>query len=155
MPSIFRAIAGSKARDVHHLDAHHRCCCVQSGSTLVMRGHRQTPDVPSCAPRCIDFYTIMKIFPSVQGAVVGVIGTLIGVIGGVLLALNIDAIVPAIEAPQFRFLSPEDLFLSGLPSDLRWSDVWTTALIALGLALLATLYPSRRAWRESCRGTAL
>lgn len=55
-------------------------------------------------------------------------------------------IVPAIErAIGSRILSPEVYFLSELPSDLHWADVWTTALIALALALLATLYPSRRA----------
>ena len=40
--------------------------------------------------------SIMTIFV-IQGALVGVIGTLIGVVGGVLLALNIDTVVPFIE----------------------------------------------------------
>ena len=114
-------------------------------STLVMVVTDKHPDIAILRTLGASPNTIMKIF-MVQGAVVGVIGTLIGVISGVLLALNIDTIVPAIERTLgFRFLSPEIYFLSELPSDLRWSDVWTTALIALGLALLATLYPSRRA----------
>ena len=40
--------------------------------------------------------SIMAIF-IVQGALIGIIGTLIGVVGGVLLALNIDVVVPFIE----------------------------------------------------------
>ena len=40
--------------------------------------------------------SIMAIF-IVQGALIGIIGTAIGVLGGVLLALNIDVVVPFIE----------------------------------------------------------
>jgi lipoprotein-releasing system permease protein len=90
---------------------------------------------------------IMKIFV-VQGAVVGVIGTLMGVAAGVLLALNIDVVVPLIErVAGFKVLSPEVYFLSELPSDLKWNDVWSTAVISLLLALAATVYPSWRASR--------
>ena len=57
------------------------------------------------------------------------------------------AIVAAVESAfGFRVLSPEVYFLSSLPSDLRWPDVWVTAAIALVLSLVATLYPS---WRAS------
>ena len=38
-------------------------------------------------------------------------------------------------------------FISDLPSDLQWGDVWGVTLIAFVLALLATLYPSWRASR--------
>jgi lipoprotein-releasing system permease protein len=89
---------------------------------------------------------IMKIFV-VQGAVVGVVGTLIGVATGIVLALNIDVVVPFIENMiGQKVLSPEIYFLSELPSDLKWNDVWSTAVISLLLALAATLYPS---WRAS------
>jgi len=87
----------------------------------------------------------MRVFV-VQGALVGIIGTLIGVVGGIVLAQNVGAIVSAVESAfGFRVLSPEIYFLSSLPSDLRWPDVWVTAVIALVLSLVATLYPSRRA----------
>jgi lipoprotein-releasing system permease protein len=36
-------------------------------------------------------------------------------------------------------------FISELPSDVRFSDVLTVGLMAFGLSVLATLYPSRRA----------
>jgi lipoprotein-releasing system permease protein len=88
---------------------------------------------------------IMRIFV-VQGAIVGVIGTLLGVIGGVLLALNIGTVVSTVESAfGFRVLSPEVYFLTSLPSDLKWPDVWITAMISLVLSLCATLYPSYRA----------
>ena len=56
----------------------------------------------------------------VQGALIGVIGTLIGVGGGVLLALNIDVVVPFIEHLfGVHFLAKDVYYISELPSDLR------------------------------------
>ena len=62
------------------------------------------------------------------------------------IALNIDVIVPVIEAIfRVQFLPREVYFISELPSDVRASDVITVGLMAFGLSVLATLYPSRRA----------
>jgi lipoprotein-releasing system permease protein len=114
-------------------------------STLVMVVRDKHPDIAILRTLGASPKMIMQIF-IVQGAIVGVIGTLIGVVGGVLLALNIGTVVTTIEtAFGFRVLSPEVYFLSSLPSDLKWADVWVTALISLVLALLATLYPSYNA----------
>jgi lipoprotein-releasing system permease protein len=89
--------------------------------------------------------SILTIFV-IQGALVGVIGTVIGVVGGVLLALNIDTVVPFIErAFSIQFLDKSVYYISELPSDLQRGDITLIALIALALALLATLYPSWRA----------
>ena len=91
--------------------------------------------------------SILTIFV-IQGALIGIIGTLIGVAGGVLLALNIDVVVPAIErALGIRFLDKSVYYISDLPSDLQSGDVTTIALIALALALVATLYPAWKAAR--------
>ena len=91
--------------------------------------------------------SIMKIF-MIQGALIGIIGTLAGVATGVLLALNIDVIIPFIErALGIQFLSKDIYFISTLPSDLRWPDVFGIAAVAVGLAFLATLYPSFAASR--------
>jgi lipoprotein-releasing system permease protein len=46
-----------------------------------------------------------------------------------------------------HFLSKDVYYISDLPSDLQWGDVWGVTLIAFVLALLATLYPSWRASR--------
>jgi lipoprotein-releasing system permease protein len=89
--------------------------------------------------------SILTIF-IIQGALVGVLGTLIGVVGGVLLALNIDTVVPFIEHIfGVQFLDKSVYYISELPSDLQRGDVILIAGIALALALLATLYPSWRA----------
>jgi lipoprotein-releasing system permease protein len=89
----------------------------------------------------------MKIFV-VQGALIGVIGTLLGVAGGVVLALNIDVVVPFLERVfSIQFLSREVYYITELPSDLQSGDVIAIGLVSLLLSLLATLYPSWRAAR--------
>jgi lipoprotein-releasing system permease protein len=91
--------------------------------------------------------SILTIFV-IQGALIGVIGTLIGVAGGVALALNVETVVPAIERTLgVTFLDKSIYYISDLPSDLQRADVVTVAVIALVLALVATLYPSWRAAR--------
>ena len=116
-------------------------------STLIMVVTDKHPDIAILRTMGASPKSIMAIFV-VQGAVVGVIGTLIGVGFGVVTALNIDVIVPAIERILgFKMLSPDVYFLSELPSDLKWNDVWTTAVISLLLSLAATIYPSWRASR--------
>ncbi len=91
--------------------------------------------------------SIMAIFV-IQGALIGVIGTLIGVAGGVALALNVETVVPAIERTfGITFLDKSIYYISDLPSELQRADVVTIAIIALALALVATLYPSWRAAR--------
>ncbi len=92
-------------------------------------------------------WSILAIFV-IQGALIGVIGTLVGVAGGVLLALNIDVVVPALERLfNVQFLDKTVYYISDLPSQLQRGDVVTIALIALLLALLATIYPAWRAAR--------
>ncbi len=91
--------------------------------------------------------SIMKIF-MIQGALVGIIGTVAGVSIGVLLALNVDVIIPFIERMLgMQFISKEIYFISALPSDLRWPDVFLIAAVSVGLAFIATLYPSFAAAR--------
>jgi lipoprotein-releasing system permease protein len=76
------------------------------------------------------------------------VGTVLGAVLGVLLSLNIDVVVPAVErAFGFQILSREVYYISELPSELDWRDVWTVSGVALLLSFLATLYPSWRAAR--------
>jgi lipoprotein-releasing system permease protein len=91
--------------------------------------------------------SVMQVF-IVQGMVIGVIGTLAGLGVGIVTALNIDVIVPAIErALSIKFLSKDVYLIPDLPSDLQAGDVVAVCLMALGLSFLATLYPSWSAAR--------
>ncbi|MFJ7566699.1 lipoprotein-releasing ABC transporter permease subunit [Herminiimonas sp. NPDC097707] len=111
-------------------------------STLVMTVTDKQADIAILRTLGASPGSIMKIF-MIQGALVGLIGTAIGVGGGVLIAANIDVIVPFIERILGVQFLPKDIYLiSSLPSDLRWPDVWTIGGVAVVLAFLATLYPS-------------
>ena len=75
------------------------------------------------------------------------VGTVLGVVCGVLLATNIAAIIKAIEGQfHIKFLDAKMYYISEVPSELMWSDVYATAAMAFLLALLATIYP---AWQAS------
>ncbi len=90
--------------------------------------------------------TIMAIF-MVQGIVIGVTGTAIGTILGILAALNVSDFVAWVEhLLGIQFLDSNVYFISYLPSQLRWDDVWVIAGAALVMSFLSTLYP---AWRAS------
>ena len=111
-------------------------------STLVMTVTDKQADIAILRTLGASPGSIMKIF-MIQGALVGLLGTAIGVTLGVVVALNVDVIVPAIEHLLGVQFLPRDIYLiSALPSDLRWTDVWTIGAVAVVLAFFATLYPS-------------
>jgi len=115
-------------------------------STLVMAVVDKEADIAILRTFGATPAMIMGVFV-VQGTIIGVIGTLMGTVGGVLLASNIDTIIPAIEhIIGTKILSAEVYYISELPSDMKWSDVIAISSIALLLSLFATLYP---AWRGS------
>lgn len=111
-------------------------------STLVMTVTDKQADIAILRTLGASPGSIMKIF-MIQGALVGLIGTAIGIGCGVLIADNIDVIVPFIESLLHVHFLPRDVYLiSELPSDLRWPDVWTIGGVSVVLSFLATLYPS-------------
>jgi len=116
-------------------------------STLVMTVTDKQADIAILRTLGASPRSVMKIF-MIQGGLVGFIGTAIGVTLGVIVALNVDVIVPFIEnLLGVRFLPGDIYLISSLPSDLRWPDVWTIGGVAVVLAFLATLYPSWSAAR--------
>ena len=116
-------------------------------STLVMTVTDKRADIAILRTLGASPRSVMGIFV-VQGAVSGVIGTLTGVALGLLVAFNIDVIVPAIERALGVAFLPGSLYLiTRLPSEPLASDIVPIAVIALVLAFLATLYPSWRASR--------
>jgi lipoprotein-releasing system permease protein len=77
-----------------------------------------------------------------------VIGTLAGLAMGLLVAFNIDVIVPVIEHLLHVSFLPKNIYLiSRMPSDPRQGDILPVALISLALSFVATLYPSWHASR--------
>jgi lipoprotein-releasing system permease protein len=118
-------------------------------STLVMVVKDKQADIAILRTVGANPASILKIFVT-QGSIVGVIGTLSGVALGVLAAVNLESIVGFLESAfGIKFLAADVYFISDLPSELQWSDVWRIASIALALALISTLYPAWMAARTA------
>ena len=116
-------------------------------STLVMSVTDKRADIAILRTLGASPRSIMGVFV-VQGAMVGVIGTLAGLGLGLLVAFNIDVIVPALESLlHAHFLPPDVYVISRMPSDPQSGDIVPIGVIALLLSFVATLYPSWRASR--------
>jgi lipoprotein-releasing system permease protein len=88
---------------------------------------------------------VARIF-LVQGAMIGFIGTAGGVAIGLVCAFNIDVIVPWLEATLHFQIMPGDIYyVTAIPSEVHWFDVVSIPAVAFLVAVLATLYPARRA----------
>jgi lipoprotein-releasing system permease protein len=116
-------------------------------STLVMTVRDKQADIAILRTLGASPRSVMQIFV-IQGTLVGVLGTLLGIAFGVLVALNVGVIVPAIEHLfGMQFLAKDIYLISEVPSDLRWADVGRIGGVAVLLAFVATLYPSWSAAR--------
>jgi lipoprotein-releasing system permease protein len=116
-------------------------------STLVMTVRDKQSDIAILRTLGASPRSIMTVF-MVQGTLVGVLGALLGVSLGVVVALNIDVIVPFIERLfGVQFLSQEVYLISEIPSELRSGGVGWIGGMAVLLAFVATLYPSWSASR--------
>jgi lipoprotein-releasing system permease protein len=90
---------------------------------------------------------IMRVF-LITGASIGFVGTLFGFLLGTLVCLNIEPIRRFISwLTNTEIFSPELYFLSKLPANMNVKETTAVVVMALGLSLLATLYPSWRAAR--------
>jgi lipoprotein-releasing system permease protein len=115
-------------------------------STLVMVVTDKRSDIAILRTLGASPGRVMSIF-MVQGTSIGIVGTLLGIIGGVLLALNVESIVSAIERLfGVHFLDPNIYYISELPSQVRLADVTWISVGAFLMSVVATLYP---AWRAS------
>jgi len=115
-------------------------------STLVMLVTDKQGDIAILRTLGASPGSIMMIF-IITGVIIGLAGTLVGVGVGVLIAENIDVIVPWIESVVgVQFMPADVYYISEVPSRLEWGDVGTIGVMAFALSFLATLYP---AWRAS------
>ena len=88
---------------------------------------------------------VVRVF-FIQGAVIGWIGVILGVVAGVLLAINVPTMVPALESFfGFQIMPGDVYYVTQIPSQLESEDVMIIAVSAFILTSLATLYPARRA----------
>jgi len=90
---------------------------------------------------------MMRVF-LITGASIGVTGTFVGFLLGTVVCLNIEEIRRFLSwLTNTQLFPPELYFLSKLPADMNLKETLAVLVMALGLSLLATLYPSWRAAR--------
>ena len=88
---------------------------------------------------------ILAIF-SVQGALIGLIGTFAGAALGCLLAVNLSRLVHGLERlGGTQFLDAKVYLMSDLPAYVQWHDLLQVCGVSFLLCALATLYPAWRA----------
>lgn len=88
---------------------------------------------------------VVRVF-FIQGAVIGWLGVILGVVAGVILAINVPTVAPALEQLfGFQIMPGDVYYVTQIPSSLETADVTIIALAALVVTSLATLYPARRA----------
>lgn len=121
--------------------------CFNIVSTLVMAVKDKSGDIAVLRTLGAKDGLIRAIFIW-YGLLAGLVGSVSGVAVGVLAALNLTAIIHALEAlTGYHFLSGDIYFIDFLPSELHWGDVVIVLLTSLLLSLLASWYPARRASR--------
>ena len=123
--------------------------CFNIISTLIMAVKDKQGDIAIMRTLGANNRFIKQIFLW-YGLISGMKGAVIGLILGVLLALNLTAIIKSLE--QFfgvKLLSDGIYFIDFLPSELHWQDIVYVLLATLVLSLCASLYPASRAVKLS------
>ena len=116
-------------------------------SGLIMRVKDKGSDIAILRTMGATQGAMMRVF-LITGASIGVVGTLVGFLLGTIVCLNIEEIRHFLSwLTNTELFSPELYFLSKLPADMNLKETLAVLVMALGLSLLATLYPSWRAAR--------
>ena len=116
-------------------------------SSLIMMVKDKTRDIAVLRTLGAGRGAVMRIF-LMCGASVGVAGTAAGTLLGIVFCLNIETLRQWLQRLTGTDLfNPEVYYLEHLPAKLEWPQVTQVVVMALGLSLLATLYPSWRAAR--------
>ncbi len=119
--------------------------CFNIVSTLIMAVKDKAGDIAIMRTLGANNGFIKRIFIW-YGLQAGMKGCLIGIMLGVILALNLTALIQGLEGLIGRKLLSDGIyFVDFLPTELHWQDVLLVLLSALILSLFASLYPANRA----------
>lgn len=88
---------------------------------------------------------VLRIF-LVQGLSLAMISVIFGCVIGIFLSWNLAGLISAIEQLfGFYIFDPNVFYITGLPSELQWSDVFYVIGLTLILSTVFILYPAFRA----------
>ncbi|ORT50125.1 outer membrane-specific lipoprotein transporter subunit LolE [Vibrio sp. qd031] len=119
--------------------------CFNIISTLMMSVKDRASDIAILRTMGAGDSLIKRVFMW-HGVFTGVLGALVGTVFGVLLSLYLTQVITALETLiGHQFLSGDIYFIDFLPSQLMWGDVASVSLTAIGLSLLATWFPAKKA----------
>jgi lipoprotein-releasing system permease protein len=113
-------------------------------SSLILLVKDKSKEIAILRTVGLESRAIMRVF-IICGLILGFIGTALGIILGVVISLNLEKIRLFLE--QFtgvKIFDPLIYFLTKLPCDLDFREVFWIASLSLIASFVATLYP---AWR--------
>jgi lipoprotein-releasing system permease protein len=114
--------------------------------TLIMVVMEKTKDIAVLKSMGATSSSIRKIF-MFQGLIIGTIGTFLGSAAGLAVAFNLGDISRFVENLfGFKILPGDVYYLSTLPSQVDYGDVFIIVIGTMATSLLATIYPS---WNAS------
>jgi lipoprotein-releasing system permease protein len=116
-------------------------------SCLMMLVKDKTRDIAVLQALGVQQGSILRIFMYV-GSSIGVTGTVVGTSVGLLLSYKLDTIRRGLEhLSGYKLFREEIYFLAHLPSKVNLHQAGVVCALAIGLSLLATWYPARKASR--------
>ncbi|MEG3766430.1 lipoprotein-releasing ABC transporter permease subunit [Alteromonas sp. 14N.309.X.WAT.G.H12] len=110
-------------------------------SALVMVVTEKQGDIAILQTQGLDERKIMTVF-LLNGVFNGIKGAAIGLILGVLVVTQLNTVLDMLNIHLALSVDGQ-----GIPVDLRWHQVIIVTLFSLGLCLLASIYPARRAMK--------
>ena len=108
-------------------------------ASLILLVMEKTRDIAILKTMGTSSAVVMRIF-MMQGLIIGIVGTTVGAIGGLALCWVLDT---------YKLIHiPQDVYqVSYIPFVVLPRDFMTVVIASVGIAFLATLYPSRQAAR--------
>ena len=108
-------------------------------ASLILLVMEKTRDIAILKTMGTSSAVVMRIF-MMQGLIIGIVGTAVGAIGGLALCWVLDT---------YKLIHiPQDVYqVSYIPFVVLPRDFITVVVASIGIAFLATLYPSRQAAR--------
>ena len=115
-------------------------------SSMIMLVQTKKSDIALMRTMGASKYLIIRIF-MLTGSIIGILGTIIGAILGIILSINIETIRHFISTLfEKELFSPQIYFLSTLPSNINFNEVFIVMGLSVSLTLLASMFP---AWKAS------
>jgi len=116
-------------------------------STLVMLIRQKKSSIAVMRGLGVDHLGIFKIFLSI-GLLLGFSGSILGIVLGILITGQLSWIVHSLESVLgVTLYQAEIYFLSELPTEIHWLEVFWTGLLAVLLSMVSSIIPSYRASR--------